>query len=176
MELTKKGWYEKDLGLANVYRGYVIRKACRVHRVWSQFNHKYYKDSVQKNVEYYVFVKEGCQHVKAFYVSYEAPTIENAKYVIDRIVDGGEIFLTIGETEEWVDRPNRKHGWGFSRNMCYSLINSHEKSNNPRRKVGYELRLEDANFHELCGLITEGRYDEAREWVRETYPLQNTKK
>ena len=176
MELTKKGYYEKDLGLASVYRGYVIRKIRSIHRVRSKSAGKYFKDSVQKANEYYAVVKEGYQHVKAFYISYEASTIEDAKRLIDNIVDDGEIFLTIGETQEWVNRPNHKHKWGFSRNMCYSLISSHEKSSNPRRKRGYELRLEDANFHNLCGLLIEERYDEAREWVRQNYALQNTKK
>ena len=56
MELTKKGWYEKDLGLVEVYRGYAIRKIRSIHRVRSKTAGKYFKDSVQEANVYYAVV------------------------------------------------------------------------------------------------------------------------
>lgn len=55
---------------------------------------------------------------------------------------------------------NASHGYGMSYNVFSRLVREHEAGDaHEREKIEY--RLTDINFHYECGLLKNGRYEEA---------------
>lgn len=73
-----------------------------------------------------------------------------------------------------------KKNWGFSMADCLRMIADHMEAtcdiadgNDPLEaylaKEKIEFMLEDCNFHELCGLLSNEEYVKATEWVLKDY-------
>ena len=82
------------------------------------------------------------------------------------------------EDAEAMEKLNAECGWGFNHIDCLRFIITHEEAYNKinvdsmeayRTMECIEWRLEDANFHMLCGLLHKYNYKGALEWVMKTY-------
>ena len=71
--------------------------------------------------------------------------------------------MTVKDAER-MDNLNSKNHYGLSHEELNKLIKQHKKarSQNDKRKISMiEYRLTDINFHSECGLLVNGKYDEA---------------
>ena len=97
-------------------------------------------------------------------------------------VFNGCVVMTKADAEE-MNRLNEKCGWGFSAMDCLHFLADHLGANVTRKfstepdevmeairtMEKIEYRLEDANFHEFCGLLSDHDYNGAMEWIRKDY-------
>lgn len=85
-------------------------------------------------------------------------SLEDAMELIEQIINGKTI-LTNEERTKWVISPNERNDWGFSKKQLLSILKEYQKCDNPRRKLAYVERLEDANFHEEAHLLSENDFE-----------------
>lgn len=96
---------------------------------------------------------------------------------MENIHPEGCVALTWEDAEK-AERENEACGWGFSTPDCLRFIADHMDANyavedgedpteHYRKQEWIEWRLEDANFHTLCGHLNAHDYNEAIKWVAE---------
>lgn len=64
----------------------------------------------------------------------------------------------------WINEQNAENGYGLTDRQLMDLIQAHKKARNEgdiRTMSKIEYRLTDINFHHVCNLLTNGKYDEA---------------
>ena len=102
--------------------------------------------------------------------------------VMDTDHPNGCVAMTWQDAER-MEKYNEKNGWGYSLAKCLHLLADHmecdeaiedeedeEKVNWCKAKIEMiEWRLEDANFHTFCGLLHDGKYNEALAWIAKEY-------
>ena len=97
-------------------------------------------------------------------------------------VFSGCIVMTEADAEE-MQNLDEKCGWGFSAMDCMRFLADHMDANAIRKfsvepnevmeairtEEKIEFRLEDCNFHTFCGMLHDGKYDDAYKWIREDF-------
>ena len=94
---------------------------------------------------------------------------------MENIHPEGCVALTWEDAEK-MEKLNSENGWGFSDADLLRLIADHMDANfavedgeepleHNLKMESIEWRLEDANFHTLCGLLNAKDYNEAIRWV-----------
>lgn len=87
---------------------------------------------------------------------------------------------------EICSRENQKNSWGFNERMLRYQLDKHRKAwvnlkgldegRHDKQIFKYERdiamveeRLEDANFHTFCNLLSQHDYEDAKQWIRNEY-------
>ena len=76
--------------------------------------------------------------------------------------------MTKADRRKYITKPNYNCDWGFNKEDCQKFLEEHKKGNMRTRYI-IEERLEDANFHTLCGLLSNMEYDKAMKYIEEDY-------
>lgn len=153
--------------LVGSYKGYsIFKEVVKEFRRCFYTNEEFYDNTnlLDKRVYYGVSTKNGGFRLSSERYAYCCYSENEAKSLIDRI-EGGEIVLTDKEQHDWVLKPNRENDWGFNTEMLLAIMRAYKKAN-PRRRIGYLERLEDANFHTECELLEEEDYEGFEKAVR----------
>lgn len=154
--------------LVACYKGYsIFKEVVKEFRRCHYTNEEFYDNTnlLNKRVYYGVSTKNGGFRLSSERYAYCCYSENEAKALIDRI-EGGEIVLTDKERHDWVTKPNYDNDWGFNTEMLLAIMRAYKRAN-PRRRIGYLERLEDANFHTECGLLEEEDYEGFEKVVRE---------
>lgn len=80
--------------------------------------------------------------------------------------------LITPEIRKELSELNAKNNYGLSKNMLLILIRQHKKArenNDILTMQKIEYRLDDINFHTESGLLSEGKYKEARNSTKEFF-------
>jgi hypothetical protein len=149
------------------YKGFTILSEITKYFEPSFWDSLYYDTNrVSTTREYIMFgIKGGNINHASDRYSYSCYSVEEAKKVIDKIINEEMIVLTEKEWHDWVKRPNAKNDYGFSSDMLLAIMKAYKKAS-PRRRFGYTERLTDANFHTASALLEEEKYEEFEKLVR----------
>lgn len=63
---------------------------------------------------------------------------------------------------------NALNGWGITTQELQELVNQHREAReagDARTMSMIVFRLEDINFHTIAGLLDDGKYDDAIDWI-----------
>lgn len=159
MKYTRKE-FTKEMKIVENFNGYNIVREVETWNRRVPFTEKvFYKECPIRQETYYFVcpIGEDWTKDKNFY-AFCNYSIEGARGLVDQIIRG-KIVLTNEERRKWVIKPNEKNGWGFSKKMLFALLKAYQKETNPRRKLAYVERLEDANFHEEAHLLSENDFE-----------------
>ena len=148
------------------YRGYSIIKVMTIDYF------KYHYGGVSKYPEHvevhFDFCKEGDEKKPSQDYSVHAQTIADCEKCIDEFIADNTLYFTHGERQKYVKTPNKKLDYGYGYDSLMKIMKQHRKADK-RMKILLEDRLEDANFHHECGLLsdarTSGSYDEFVNYV-----------
>lgn len=151
-----------------VYRSHIIYKVRVDTLEWSPNDHAYRTDWINNREYIYRIGKAGRGYQITNLLNAHTATIDEAQTLIDDMLDNGTIQLTIKEYQEWVKRPNRENNWCFSKQDLQETLEAYKRAK-PRKRYGYEQRLTDANFHSFCGLLIEGKFNEAKQWIEKEF-------
>ena len=155
---------KRSLAVIN-YNGYDIIKVSVTEH---DFSHvlQCYLDWGRTRVHYNFCETGNVTKPSTHYGAY-ANSIDECKKCIDNFIKDDSLYFTDGERQKYVYGPNHKNGWGFTYDSLMKLMREHQKANK-RIKILLEDRLEDANFHSQCGLLSECKYKEYEELAAKT--------
>lgn len=151
------------------YRGYYIVKITSKKHHWSNISHKFL-DSIQETLVSYAFAKSD-DFKPSQESSCEFNSVKDCKDAIDRMIDDGVTYLTKEENNKWVLEPNRKCGWAYSYKSLANILKKFKKAPK-RRREGYMLMLENANFRDYLDLLREEKYDDFLSLAESEFPIQ----
>lgn len=164
--------YDTSRRLANKgnepYRGYYIVKITSKKHHWSNISRKFL-DSIESTTIEYAFTKSDILETSQ-YSNCTFNSMEDCKWAIDHMIDYGTIYLTNEENEKWVHTPNRKCGWSYNYKSLANVLKGYKKADK-RRREGYILMLEDANFREYSGLLMDEKYDDFLSLAESEFPF-----
>lgn len=89
-------------------------------------------------------------------------------------MEGQKMFNEIlypGMTEidaEAVEKENARNDWGITTQELRELVDQHQAARaveDSRTMSMIVFRLEDINFHTIAGLLDDGKYDDAIDWI-----------
>ena len=89
-------------------------------------------------------------------------------------MEGQKMFNEIpypGMTEidaEAVEKENARNDWGITTQELRELVDQHQVARaveDSRTMSMIVFRLEDINFHTIAGLLDDGKYDDAIDWI-----------
>ena len=89
-------------------------------------------------------------------------------------MEGQKMFNEIlypGMTEtdaESIEKENAMNDWGITTQELQELVCQHQISRvvkDSRTMSMIVFRLEDINFHTIAGLLDDGKYDDAIDWI-----------
>ena len=151
------------------YKGFSIIRVLAVHHWFNNYSKRYEmsRQFETKREIYYEFCKEGDENKpkQAYNVTAKKDEI---KGVIDNFIKDDSLYFTEAERDKYVHQPNHKCDYAYGYESLIKLMKEHQKASK-RMKILLEDRLEDANFHTSCGLLTQEKYEEFEKHVAETY-------
>ena len=167
--MSKYDGITRSRNKVETYKGFSIIRVLAVHHWYNNYQKRYEMSSQYetKREIYYEFCKEGDENRPSCAYNVTAKKDE-IKGCIDNFIEDDSIYFTDAEREKYVKQPNRKCDYAYGYNSLMKIMREHQKA--PKRiKILLEDRLEDANFHNCCGLLAEERYEEFEKHVTETY-------
>lgn len=151
------------------YRGYHIIRITSKKHYWSDISHRYL-DVIDKTKVKFAFAKSNNTNP-----SQESNCVfeskEECKEAIDKVLDKGTIYLTNEEVRKWVSTPNRKCNWSYNYKSLANVLKSYKKSDK-RRRYGYLVMLENANFREYSELLMKEEYDNFLSLAEREFPVK----
>ncbi len=150
------------------YRGYHIIKTTYKKHHWSDISKKFL-DSIEKTFVEFTFANADDTRPSQETCVFDSK--EDCKKAIDKIVDNGTIYLTREEVDKWVYTPNRKCCWSYNYKSLANVLKSYKKSNK-RRRYGYLVMLENANFREYSELLMKEEYDNFLSLAEREFPVK----
>ena len=145
--------------VASDYKGFDIIKVKTTYFCYSSFYKCYDARFIDKTETHYTFCKAGMDKKPSQRYNAYADRVESCKKLIDQFLEDDSLFFTEEERNKYVYNPNRKNRYAFSYKSIMQLMKQH-KNGTKRMQRLLEDRLESANFHSFCGLLSQKRYDE----------------
>ena len=162
MKKYKTG-YKTTKNLVGQYNGFFIYRIVTEVREWDRFYRCYTDRIVQERIGYQFSKKENGPLFECYRYS-----LEDITNCIDEFISGNIYYMTKADRRKYITKPNEECGWGFNKEDCQKFLEEHKKGN-MRTKYIIEERLEDANFHTFCGLLSNMEYDKAMKYIEEDY-------
>ena len=153
----------------NTYKGYTILKITKKkhsRRLYGGFMPYSYSTEV-----YYIFCKIGNEKKPSQYYEIGARSVEEVEKRIDEFIEDDTTAFTEGERNKYVDSPNRKCRYEYGYTSFMKIMREHKKSSK-RKQVLLEDRLSDANYHHESYLLSEHKYDEYAEYLKDNYKFR----
>lgn len=162
MKKYKTG-YKTKKNLVGQYNGFFIYRIVTEVRQWDRFYRCYTDRIVQERISYRFSKKENGPLFECYRDSFE--DIINC---IDEFISGNVYYMTETDRRKYITNPNNDCGWAFNKEDCIRFLKDH-KNGSIRTKYIIEERLEDANFHTFCGLLSKREYYKAMKYIEEDY-------
>ena len=155
----------------DTYKGFDIIKVKVEYYHWSNWNHCYESDWIERVEHYYEFCKEGESNRPSQAYNITAKNIAECKDGIDKFLKDDTLYFTDEEREKYVRKPNRKCQWAYGYDSLMKIMREHQKASK-RMKVLIEDRLVDANFHPEASYLAQGDYKGYIALVRRDYKFK----
>ena len=156
MGKSKKRYTEQTKFMGD-YKGYEILKVHTIYHAHQDYRGYWY--GVKSEEDNYTLRKNGKR------CSVWLRDFKQITDFIDDVIAGKKFCYTNAEMRKYVYGPNYKNDWGFSQKSLIELFDKWKRAT-PRIKYLYEERLEDANFHSECDVLSTQGYDAAVEYVK----------
>ncbi len=154
----------------DTYKGYTILKIIKKKHSRRLFGYGFIPYSYSRE-EYYIFCKIGNEKRPSQYYEVGARSIEEVEKRIDEFIEDDTTAFTEDERNKYVVSPNRKCDYRYGYISLMRIMREHKKSSK-RKQILLEDRLTDANYHHESYLLSEYKYDEYAEYLKDNYKFR----